>query len=47
MIASGTSMERLHELISLKFTWNHLPMRMISLGMVGTKSHGKAEQREV
>src|SRR5215208_2607970 len=41
MIARGTSMERLHELISLKFTWNHLPMRMISLGIVGTKLHGK------
>ena len=40
MMASGTSMARDQLLMSQKFTWNHLPMRSTSHGMVGTYSHG-------
>ena len=36
MMARGTSMARDQLLISQKLTWNHLPMRMASQGMVGT-----------
>ena len=36
MIASGMIMARDQLLISQKLTWNHLPMRRTSHGMVGT-----------